>query len=68
MSNPLESDEDYVALKRFGYSLKQTLERYPDGLPTHLIAQALKMDEEEVEDRYEAIVAQLRELMKVDTK
>lgn len=57
----LETEPDFVNLKRYGYSLERVLDRYPDGAPDRLIAQALCMSEEEVEELYEEIVLKLRE-------
>ncbi len=62
----LRSNEDFVALKRFNYSIREVEERYPDGTPDHLIAQALGLTEAEVLDRYNAIVLWLRQEMKVE--
>jgi hypothetical protein len=56
----LEAEPDFVALKRFDYSLDKVLERYPNGCPTRIIAQALLMTEEEVEAAYERVVEKLR--------
>jgi len=65
MADKLLEDEDYINLKRFNFSIKETLERYPDGVPDHLIAQALGIEESEVTELYEEVVLHLRELMKV---
>ena len=56
----IEEDPDFINLKRYGYSLKRVLERYPDGAPENLIAQALCMTEDEVEGAYMDIVEVLR--------
>lgn len=65
MGNKLLEDEDHVLLKRFNFSLKETLERYPDGVPEHLIAQALNLEEGEVAELYQDVVEKLRAIMKV---
>jgi hypothetical protein len=62
----LETDEDYLDLKRFDYSVNKALERYPDGLPDHLLAQGLCISEAQLEERYQTIILRLRSLMKVD--
>jgi hypothetical protein len=59
----IENDEEFVFLKRFDFSLSKVIERYPEGCPTRVIAQALFMTEEEVESLYESIVAKLRFFM-----
>ena len=62
----LSDDEDYLDLKRFDYSVNKALERYPDGLPDHLIAQGLCISETKLEEQYQVIVRRLRSLMKVE--
>lgn len=62
----LSSEPDFVNLKRFGYSLRAALRRYPDGCPDHIIAQALMIDESCVTTLYDSIVAKLRGLIGVD--
>lgn len=59
----IHKDEDFINLKRFDYSLNQLLKRYPDGAPNKVIALALDIPEEEVENIYKKIVENLREKM-----
>lgn len=59
-------DEDFVNLRRFDFSIKEVMKRYPEGAPDRLIAQALGLGEDEIETRYQEIVGTLRDLMKVD--
>lgn len=61
--NLLNTDEDFIAIKRFDFSLSQLLERYPDGAPDSVIASALMIEEDEVALLYESIVDKLREIM-----
>jgi hypothetical protein len=61
----LKSDPDFVYAKRFGYSVKTLLDRYPDGCPSHIIAGAMIMTEEEVEAMYIQTIVKLRGLMGV---
>jgi hypothetical protein len=61
----IAEDPDFIAIKRFGNSMKQLLERYPDGCPDKVIAQALLIEETEVEDLYQKTVRALRISMKV---
>lgn len=56
----LANDPDYILTKRFGFSLKRLLERYPDGAPDGVIAVALGISEAEVERRYQNIVGILK--------
>lgn len=57
----LATDPDFVCMKRFGFSLRRLIERYPEGAPDSVIAQALNISESEVERRYQSIVQVLRE-------
>jgi len=61
----IDGDPDFVNLKRFDYSLAKLLERYPEGCPDRVIAHALLVSEEEVEELYDIAVERLRELMGV---
>lgn len=62
----IDTEPDFVNSKRFDFSLDKLLDRYPDGAPGRVIAQALLMTEEEVEELYLRTVAKLRRAMKVD--
>ena len=60
------SDPDFVNLPKYDYSIKNVLEKYPDGnVPDRVIAQALLMTEDDVETVYASVVAKLRRYMKV---
>ncbi|NDC25889.1 MAG: hypothetical protein EB078_08575 [Proteobacteria bacterium] len=59
----LENDPDFIAIKRFDYSLKKLLIRYPEGCPDRIIANALLITEEDVEDLYSSTVLKLRKMM-----
>lgn len=61
----IAEEGDFVNLKRFNFSLKKLLERYPEGCPNRIIAHALALVENEVEDLYQQAVNRLRELMGV---
>jgi hypothetical protein len=65
VKNRLERDPDFVYLKRFDYSLKKVMLRYPDGCPTRVIAQALLLTEEDVEIMHQRIISRLQDLMGV---
>lgn len=62
----IKEDPDYVDLKRFNYSLKEAMARYPDGVPDRIIASGLRMSLEELNQTYANIVKKLRIAMKVD--
>ncbi len=61
----IENENDWIAIKRFDYSLKKLLKRYPDGAPDRVIAQALYMTEEEVVELAKEIIERLKEKMGV---
>lgn len=54
-------DPNYIALKRFDYSLSKLIDRYPNGVPNKVIGQALQLSEEEVEKLYQELLTKLRE-------
>lgn len=64
--NRLSTEEDWIPLKRFGYSVKTLLDRYPDGVPDRIIAQCMLIEEDRVENLYQEILDKLRVMMKVD--
>lgn len=62
----VQSEPDFVNLKRFDYSLEKLMERYPDGVPRKLEAQALLVTEEEFEEMVQSIILKMREHMQVE--
>lgn len=56
----IETLPDYVNIKRFDYSLEKLLDRYPNGAPDRVIAQALEMSEDEVKQLYEQALEKLK--------
>jgi hypothetical protein len=61
----LVNEPDYVYSRRYKFSLQQLINRYPDGVPDHIIAQSLLLTEEELAEQYESIVERLRSTMGV---
>lgn len=60
----LRTEEDFIAINRFGNSLATLLERYADGCPDHIVAKALLLSSaKEVEEVYQRVVEKLRRLM-----
>lgn len=59
----VHDDPDFINLKRFDYSLKKLVERYPDGCPARIIAHALFIPESEVEKIYNQIIQKLKKEM-----
>jgi len=58
-----ETEEDFIALRRFGFSLKKLEARYPDGAPLHVVARAMALTKEEAASRYNEIVLKLRDYL-----
>lgn len=64
----VETEPDFVAIKRFEYSLTKLMEKYPEGAPTKVIAQALLITEDEVEELYQQIILKLRQALDVSVQ
>jgi hypothetical protein len=62
----VNEDPDFVNSKRYDYSLQKLEERYPDGAPDNVIANALMIEEKEVEPEFDKVVVKLREKMGVE--
>lgn len=62
----LNLDPDFITLKRFGFSLNKLQERYPDGCPDHISAQALGLTPEEFQKKYQEIVEKIKDEMGVE--
>ena len=60
VKNMLETQPDYIAIKRYKNSLAELETRYPDGAPNHIVALALDTTEEDVENRYLSIISCLK--------
>lgn len=61
----INTNDDFIAIKRYDYSLKKLLDRYPEGCSDKVIAAALGINEEEVENEYQQIVVKLQKLIGV---
>lgn len=59
----LDTNPDFILLKRYNYSLKKLLERHPNGVPNEVIEQALGLTSDEVAECYESIVKKLRRVI-----
>ena len=61
----VRTDPDFVNIKRFDYSLARLMDRYPDGAPDTVIADALMVDEAAVDRIYQLIIKKMRQYMVV---
>ena len=59
-------DPEFVFSKRYDYSIAKLEERYPDGCPDNVIANALMIKEDQVEGAYDQVVEKMRQLMGVE--
>lgn len=64
----LENDPNFIAIKRYNYSIDSLLERYPDGAPDHVIANALMIDKNEVQDIYVNIVSKIKAAIELENQ
>ena len=64
----IAEEPDFIALKRFNYSMEKFVQRYPEGAPDHVIAEALMISEPEVEELYQKAIVKLRHLMGVEVE
>ena len=62
----INDDPDFICMKRFDYSLCNLLEKYENGAPTKIIAQALLISEDEVDLIFDGIIKKLKEAFKID--
>lgn len=62
----LTTDPDYIAIKRFDYSLTKLRERYPEEVPDSIIAQALMIEEKDVARVYAEIVGKIRAFLRAE--
>jgi hypothetical protein len=62
----LQFDPDFITLKRFDFSVKKLQERYPEGCPDHISAQALGLTPEEFQKKYQEIIENIKDEMGVE--
>ena len=62
----LAKDPDFIYSKRFDFSLKKLLNRYPEGAPTKVIAQSLMMTEDELQELEQSIILKIRQELRVE--
>lgn len=60
----LQEEPFFINIRRYNYDLRVLEQvRYPEGAPTHVIAQALKMTEAQVVQREAEITEDLKDKM-----
>jgi len=63
VQHKLENDPNFIAIKRFDFNISKLLERYPNGCSDKVIAQALNMNETQLKELEEKVLAKLRDAM-----
>lgn len=63
----VRTDPDFVALSRYGCSLKKVMSRFPNGVEALMAAQALNMPIEEFEELINIAILKLRDRLGVDS-
>lgn len=56
----LVTEEDFVFAPRYQNSVKVLIEKYPDGVPDRIIAQALQIDVSEVTEAFDRAIAKIK--------
>ena len=56
----LVTEEDFVFAPRYQNSVKVLVEKYPDGVPDRIIAQALQIDVSEVAEAFARAVEKIK--------
>jgi hypothetical protein len=62
----IATEPDFIFLKRFDYSLASLVQKHPGGVSNRVVAAALMVTEDDVDDIYENIILKLRDIMKID--
>lgn len=58
-------EEDYIDSSKFKHSLKELLEKNPDGVDDETIAKVLNMSVEDVEKTYQSAIKKLKKIVEV---
>lgn len=56
----LTQEEDYIDCPKFNNSIKQLIEKNPDGISDEMIAKVLNMSIEDVEKTYQNAIKKLK--------
>ncbi len=65
IKNLLENDDDWIFSRRYGFSASKLAKKYPDGVPEKILTEVLQSTQEELDQAWEEIVEELKEIMKV---
>ncbi len=61
----LIQEEDYIDCPKFNNSIKQLIEKNPDGVDDETIAKVLNMTPQEVEETYQNAIKKLKKSLEV---
>jgi hypothetical protein len=59
----VQTDPNFIAIKRFDFDIEKLIERYPDGCPNRIIAQALLITEDDIDLLYSHIIRKLKAII-----
>lgn len=62
----LKEDPDFIFSKKFDFSLKNLLERYPEGVSNKMIAKVLLMSEIDVNKTLTDVLTKIRKRLKIE--
>jgi len=62
----IRQETDYVFLRRYHYSVDEAIQKFPDGLPTVMIAKGLGETSDWVESQYRTVVGKIRGMISED--
>jgi len=65
IQDKIDEDEDFINYPRFDNSIKKLLLKHEKGVKPEIIAKAMNMTVEEVEETYQQAVEKLKKVMKI---
>jgi len=60
LKEKIVTDEDFINYPKFSNSLKELMQRYPDGVEDEVIAKALMIPKEEVQKIFQSFIQKTR--------
>lgn len=62
----IDTERDFVALPRYGNSIQRVIDKFPNGVPEHLTARALRMSPRQLQMLWGRILRKLRVVLDVE--
>jgi DNA-binding NarL/FixJ family response regulator len=63
--NKIKNNEDYINCPKFRFSIKELINRYPEGVSNEAIAKALNISTQEVQEIYQSAIKKIQEELKL---